>query len=163
MVEEFYCFNEKQLHQREFNWINYYFPKYNSHYNLFKYIIINGYECIENKNMIDYNLNIDLFPNKKFQCLCGGTYTRDGLAHHANTKKCTEYRIKNNLPILIKKQIICNICNDPYKKSQKKKHESSERHQEYLRHQGKENFEDLINEFEKIKIEEIKEYKKKFF
>ena len=59
VVEEFYCFNEIQLHQREFNWINYYFPKFNSIYNLSKYIIINGYECIEKKNMIDYNLNIE--------------------------------------------------------------------------------------------------------
>ena len=145
VIEEFYCFNEKQLHQREFNWINYHFPKYNSQYNLSKYIIINGYECIEEKNMIDYNLNIDLFPNKKFQCLCSGTYTRDGLTAHSYTKKCTNYRIKNNLPILIKKQIICNVCNEPYTKSQKKNHETSERHQEYLKHQGKDNFEDLIN------------------
>ena len=104
--------------------------------------------------MIDYNLNIDLFTNKKFQCLCGGTYRRDGLSQHSYTKKCTEYRIKNNFPVVEKKQIICEICNVPYKKSQKKKHESSERHQEYLRHQGKENFEYLINEFEKMKIEE---------
>ena len=49
VIEEFYCFNEKQLHQREFNWINYYFPKYNTSYNLSKYIIVNGYECIEKK------------------------------------------------------------------------------------------------------------------
>ena len=55
VIEEFYCFNEKQLHQREFNWINYYFPKYNSQYNLSKYIIINGYECIEKKNMTIYS------------------------------------------------------------------------------------------------------------
>ena len=37
------------------------------------------------------------------------------------------------------------------------------KHQEYLRHQGKENFEDLINEFEKMKIEEIKEYEKQYY
>ena len=61
-----------------------------------------------------------------------------------------------------KKQIICNICNEPYTKSQKKNHDTSEKHQEYLRHQGKENFEDLINEFEKMKIEEIKEYNRKY-
>ena len=60
-----------------------------------------------------------------------------------------------------KKQIICNVCNEPYTKSQKKNHEDSEKHQEYLRHQWKKNFEDLINEFEKIKIEEKKEEIKK--
>ena len=73
------------------------------------------------------------------------------------TKKCTEYRIKNNFPIVEKKKIICNICNDPYTKSHKKDHERSERHQ------GKDNFEDLINQFEKMKIEEKKEYMKKNF
>ena len=154
VIEEFYCFNEIQLYQREFNWINYYFPKYNTPYNLSKYIIINGYECLEKKEMKDYNLEIDSFPNKKFQCLCGGSYIRDGLSHHSYTKKCTEYRIKNNLPIIEKKQIICVICNEPYTKSKKKQHESSEKHQECLRHQGKENFEDLIDQFEKLKIEE---------
>ena len=112
--------------------------------------------------MIDYNLNIESFSNKKFQCLCGGSYIRNNLSSHAITKICINYRIKNNLPILEKKQIICEICNVPYKKSQKRKHESSERHQEYLKHQGKDNFEDLINEFEKMKIEERKEYRKNY-
>ena len=58
---------------------------------------------------------------------------------------------------------MCEICNEPYKKSNKKQHESSEKHQEYLRHQGKENFEDLINEFEKMKIDEKKKYNKEYF
>ena len=70
--------------------------------------------------MIDYNLNIESFTNKKFQCLCGESYTRDGRSHHSYTKKCIKYRIKNNLPIIERKQIICNICNIPYSKSQKK-------------------------------------------
>ena len=152
VIEEFYCFNEKQLHQREFNWINYYFPKYNTSYNLSKYIIINGYECIEKKNMIDYNLNIELIPNKKFQCLCGGTYTRETLADHSYTKKCINYRIKNNLPILKKKQIICGICNTPYSKSQKKNHEGGERHQEYLKYYHNYDMDNLIDQFNKISI-----------
>ena len=52
VIEEFYCLNEKQLHQREFNWINYHFPKYNKSYNLSKYIIVNGYECIKKKKKL---------------------------------------------------------------------------------------------------------------
>ena len=110
VIEEFYCFNEIQLHQREFNWIIYYFPKYNTSYNLSKYIIVNGYECIEKKEMIEYSLNINLFPNKKFQCLCDGTYTRDALAHHSYLNICKNYRIQNNLPIVERNYIYCDIC-----------------------------------------------------
>ena len=107
--------------------------------------------------MIDFNMNVELFPNKKFLCLCGGSYIRYYLSEHSYTKKCTDYRIKNNLPIIERRQIICNICNEPYTKSNKKQHEESVKHREYLRHQEEENFEDLINEFENMKIEEKKQ------
>ena len=102
--------------------------------------------------MIDYNLNIESFSNKKFQCLCSGTYTRDGLTAHSYTTKCVTYRIKNNLPILKKKQIICEICNTPYSKSQKKNHEGGERHQEYLKYYHIDDMDNLIDQFNKISI-----------
>ena len=124
-----------QLHQREFNWINYYFPKYNTSYNLSKYIIVNEYECIEKKEMIDYNSKIESYPNKKFQCLCGGTYTRDALAHHSYLNICKNYRIKNNLPIVERNYIYCDICCGKYTVSRKKKHEQEiKKHLEYLKY-----------------------------
>ena len=50
VIEEFYCFNEKQLHQREFNWINYYFPKYNTSYNLSN---LQNYLFLDALNILD--------------------------------------------------------------------------------------------------------------
>ena len=153
MIEEFYCFNEIQLHQREFNWINYYFPKYNTSYNLSKYIIVGGYECIEKKEMIDYNLNINLFPNKKFQCLCGGSYTRDNLSHHSYLNICKNYRIKNNLPIVERNYIYCDICCGKYTISRKKQHDQeSKKHLEYLKYYHCDDMDNLIDQFNKISI-----------
>ena len=114
VVEKFPCYNEVQLHQREFRWINYYKPECNSMKNLRRLIKVKGHEKIEKKKMIDYNMSINLFPNKKYVCRCGGLYTLNHIADHAVSDICVKYRIENNIPLVERNYIKCEICGEEY-------------------------------------------------